>query len=740
MSMPGIKRYTFESVAQWKSGASRQLAFESEVVSTSARYAAKQVAGTTRIDRSAAITDEYCADLIWLRRSYDLVRNTTDGLRVVNRLSVGNNASTWKPRSLVSGRNRLWLLLQRKGSPVESRVLRYDSQGRYPRQIDGFTRPVLAMASDRRDGIWAVVGGDDRNAEAIHIESNGDIVQHIAVGAPLRRAAVDTTCDGKRIVILDYKPQIDECEEQKGWRLWLADLCVKDECGRPHPFKVFYALPKRDRVCHSKVPNFRPQLLAIDKQNNIHVLQRKTGELWTLDFDGYVIRQHSRTLDQCELPIAGLTAHTGLSISARRGVFRLRATNLAETTSKSYSPAYVTPTLTSPDGETSGWLRADIDVELPKKVLIEVDVATSNDKKVAEQISQILADDTVPKAAQLAQVESRLTWDEKLTRRFQANDEPLHSIHVPLHTITETYVWLRIRITTESGAHAPTLYRMRVYYPNISYLQYLPAVYRENEAAAAFLRSFIATFETLFGNLDTELAELPARIDPATAPDDWLPYLLRWLGLPAAPELTAVVQQKLLMAAPELLRTRGTVAALENFLAIVSGPGFDVVDSGRGPNPWVLPDACRSGAGIRLGDGTLVLSQMRPAFRLGLTSHLKSRRLGYQKVDQAQLFLRRYATVEVRIVAEQADRERLRELLDRYLPYFIPAHCRYTLRFVAASELQGYGRLDEDLRFAQEAPRRLGDASTIGTLPLGAGVLAESASALGLLDTDLYLS
>lgn len=135
-----------------------------------------------------------------------------------------------------------------------------------------------------------------------------------------------------------------------------------------------------------------------------------------------------------------------------------------------------------------------------------------------------------------------------------------------------------------------------------------------------------------------------------------------------------------------------------------------------------------------------MLEQQRPAFRLGRSSVLNEQRLGYQKADTAALFVRRLAMVEVRVAVQRPDRNRMREVLERYLPYFIPAHCRYLLRFVAASELQGYGRLDEDLRLADESPPRLGDASRIGRLPLGSREPRDSISDFRLLDVDLYLS
>ncbi len=741
MSMPGIKRYTFETAEQWKSGASRHLGFEPGAVTASARYRAIQIKETSHKDRTRAFTYEFCADLAWVRRNFKLMRNSSAGLREVERLSVGRAARTWKPSALASGKLYFWLLIRRRGTPTETRIYRYNNVGQGRRRVDVVRRPVLAMCTDRQDGVWVVLGGDNENATVVRIGADGAVGEQLSIDARLKRAAITATCDGKRLVVLDYAPQITECDPQKSWRLWSLDLCDRTPEGRKNTaFRVIYSLPRRDGVCHTDAPLFRPQLLAIDCADVIHVVSRKDGQLWSLDISGFVIRQHAETLDRCDLPIVGIAANHELAVSARRGVFRLRPTMVAEATTGDYQPTYITPTMTSPDGEVTGWSRADIDMNLPAGVTVEVDVATSSDPVVASQVNQILADDTTPRAAQLAQLEARLTWNESYSRRFQAGDDQVSSVHVPLHGVTDTFVWLRIRVFAESGAQVPVIRAMRVYYPNISYIEYLPAVYRADKTSAHFLRSFLAIFETLFGNLDAELAALPEKIDPATAPNDWLPYLLRWLGLPPATELSTGAQRELLKAAPDLLRARGTQSALEALLRIVVGDAFEVIDSGTQASPWVLPSSCRPGIGSRLGNGTLILGNKRPAFRLGSTSRLNKRRLGFQKTDSAALFLRRHAVIQVRVAAARDNRDELRDLLDRYLPYFIPAHCRYSLQFVDPAQIRGHGRLDDDLRLANLAPRRLGDASIIGTLPLGSARPDHPAGDNGFLDVDLILS
>ena len=290
-------------------------------------------------------------------------------------------------------------------------------------------------------------------------------------------------------------------------------------------------------------------------------------------------------------------------------------------------------------------------------------------------------------------------------------------LRYPLHEIDETHLWLRLRVHSIPGGPPPAVRTLRVFYPDISYTRYLPAVYQETPAAARLLRRLMAVFESVFGDLETELVELPRRIDPQTAPEAWLPFLLSWLGLPAATELEPGDQRKLLVRAADLLSSRGTVSALQDLLELLVGRGFAVTDNAAGPAPWTLPARRRAGGGPRLGCDTLVLAQRQPGFRLGCAA-LGEEPLGYSTLEPARLFARRSGSVQIWVAASGRRRQRLEPLLHRYLPYFIPAHCRFRLRFVSAGELRRCPRLGPDLILEGGGPARLGDDARAGSLRL----------------------
>jgi phage tail-like protein len=523
---------------------------------------------------------------------------------------------------------------------------------------------------------------------------------------------------------LDAKPFFEHCDIPLQWRLWVVNVREREP-----KVRFVFSLPEMDVACVRDYPTFRADRLAIDREDGIHVLASASGELWTLSLEGEVSAQHPGTMPTMWLPINTLAANKDLVLSGGGGVARLRATPDAVPDAIS---TYITPAMVSPDGAQRGWMRADLDINMEQGAAVEVSVAATRDNNLVDAVATLFSKESLPPSTRLRQIDYRLPWSEERTKIYRGGESPAgRLLRYPLHEIDATHIWLRVRIHAMGGAKAPRLNSLRVLYPNISYTRYLPAVYQEDKAAAKLLRRLMVIFESLFGDLDTELAGLPRRIDPKTAPEDWVPFLLRWLGLPSPTELDPETQRRLLTSAPDLLRNRGTVTALEGLLRIFVGEEFSVTDNGAGPAPWTLPRRGRAAQGPRLGCDTLVFAQRQPGFRLGCSARLGEQALGYSVLDPVDLFAKRSSGIEIRIAADGERRERIQPLLQRYLPYFVPAHCHYHLRFVPKDRLSRTWMLGE-LRLQAESVSRLGGAR------LGEAPLPESTSEGVVLDRSRF--
>lgn len=137
------------------------------------------------------------------------------------------------------------------------------------------------------------------------------------------------------------------------------------------------------------------------------------------------------------------------------------------------------------------------------------------------------------------------------------------------------YLWLRIEL---QGARfsTPRLRTVRAYFPRLSYLRYLPAIYREDDASRAFLERFLSIFESEFVGVEEEIGRMTQYLDPDGIPPAFLDWLGDWLALSPDETWPESARRELLSRAPALFRDRGTpnglLALLNLYLSHVADP------------------------------------------------------------------------------------------------------------------------------------------------------------------------
>ena len=125
--------------------------------------------------------------------------------------------------------------------------------------------------------------------------------------------------------------------------------------------------------------------------------------------------------------------------------------------------------------------------------------------------------------------------------------------------------YLQLELTVEgTGRATPALRALRAWYPRFSYLDhYLPAIYREEPAAASFLERWLANFEGFYTNLEDKIEQVAALFDPRTAPATDLDWLACWLGLALDPLWPEDRRRFFIRHAHEIYRLRGTVPGVQ---------------------------------------------------------------------------------------------------------------------------------------------------------------------------------
>lgn len=670
MGPPRERAYRFDASGHWRAGAAKGLA---------ARGGGLVVApplAPTRIEPSeagAVAALGPCGRLMWLREADgDLVELHAFGAERQGRIAV-RTAEAIHP-----GPSRLWVRAGERLRLYAARTLQELGEVR--------VRGLVGMAPDGCDGLWLlVVGEGGTNVRRITAAGRFD-EPPVAVAEATAPVAVASDPQRRRLAILDAPAEAAPAESE--WRLHLVDLAA----GKAHP-PLRFALPPEAQP---------PRSIVLDPEGGIHIVSSAVPAVLAAvsDEGGETARQ------EIGLPrsrrVEGLLWAGGPILACDDGLYALGAAQEDEDGAPPAEAIFVTPTLKSPPDTPGGWNRAEIDVDLPVGAELRATIFASSSVALARDVDEALAASAGRPSARLALMEALLAKMPAREVRSQSyKGAGSQVLHLLLDGVAEPFLWLRLQISCPAGAGEAALKSLRVRYPDRSWLDDLPAIYRDQPGPAAQLRRFLAPFETVYRDIDEAIDGLPARIDPATAGADQLGWLLGWLGFPPTDGLPSNVQRRLLQAAGGLLCGRGTLAALREMLDIVTEGHAEAEDPAATTGFWVI------GAGSgrlspRLGSGTLIVARRESGFRPGAI-RLGEAHLPPLCTDIGRTVGARCARIAVRIDVDPDRRPAILPIVASLLAMFVPAHCAIDLQVGRAGRSRRGGRLDRGWRLAGEA-------------------------------------
>ncbi|MBN1656886.1 MAG: hypothetical protein JXA93_00720 [Anaerolineae bacterium] len=133
--------------------------------------------------------------------------------------------------------------------------------------------------------------------------------------------------------------------------------------------------------------------------------------------------------------------------------------------------------------------------------------------------------------------------------------------------------------------------------PRGRYLDYLPAIYRDDDLMGRFLM----LFESFWAPVSRQIESMPNYFDPRMTPPEFLPWLASWIDLVLDERWPIDKRRRLLAAAAALYRKRGTRQGLEEYLEIYTGARPRIIEH-RAHN-FRLGQGARLGPGVALGRG-----------------------------------------------------------------------------------------------------------------------------------------
>jgi phage tail-like protein len=317
-----------------------------------------------------------------------------------------------------------------------------------------------------------------------------------------------------------------------------------------HSIEIFNSKGKFEKGINLGFEGFKPSSIAVDNDGNIIVgnvgrrelvspirIDHVTGNISSLEYYGRSDRVFfSRVaLHDYHLYIINL---------ARRDKQYLKKDNRIDLMKKSKKYVSTGTYVSKPlDSQSSGllWHKFVLDSKIPNNTSIQFSYYTSDN-----------ADDDPSDA----------TWVTVAFDNLAPN--PNDAL---INTSGGQYLWFKLNLFSQEDMSAtPSVSSVRAYFPRLSYLRYLPAVYQADFTSKAFLERFLSLFETFFSNMEDKIFSFSRYIDARSTPDKFLPWLASWIGLSFDQRWSNEDIRRFIEEAPDLYKKRGTRDGLEKIL------------------------------------------------------------------------------------------------------------------------------------------------------------------------------
>ena len=289
--------------------------------------------------------------------------------------------------------------------------------------------------------------------------------------------------------------------------------------------------------------------------------------------------------------------------------------------------------------------------------------------------------------------------------------------------------WFGAEFSSE-GLTSPALEQMRIDFDYPTLLNYLPAIYRDDERGRNFLARFLTLFESQFGDVENEMSHLAAVFDPAGAPADWLAWLGSWLALEVGEAWDEALKRRAIAEAFDAYSRRGTVEGLRAALKRFAGVDVRIQEPLQHATWWLLAgdegsDSSMSSAAAEnsvLEFSTMLAPAEAQGAVVGTTAVLDSSHVISGEDLGAPLFEDIAHQFTVQVYRGQATSAEGRAAVRAVIEREMPAHTAYHLCVVEPSLRIGFqARIGVDTVIAGPPPPTVLDPSVgpMGVLVLG---------------------
>ncbi|MEJ2567397.1 MAG: phage tail protein, partial [candidate division WOR-3 bacterium] len=139
------------------------------------------------------------------------------------------------------------------------------------------------------------------------------------------------------------------------------------------------------------------------------------------------------------------------------------------------------------------------------------------------------------------------------------------------------YLWLKLTLRGNKK-ETPLVKKLKIYYPRLTYLEYLPGIYQTDPTSKLFLEQFLSIFAHFFEGIEDEVDNIVRYFIPGATPVKFLPWLASWLSLSLNDKWPVEKKRLFIHKAHELFKKRGTLEGLQEVLEIFTEKKFQIIE------------------------------------------------------------------------------------------------------------------------------------------------------------------
>lgn len=198
-----------------------------------------------------------------------------------------------------------------------------------------------------------------------------------------------------------------------------------------------------------------------------------------------------------------------------------------------------------------GWHKILLDADIPLGTSVTVQTYTAETKKDFLEIKSL---------------------DESFWQTNQKN-----AADFLLQSSPGRYLWLKVTLKGNKSK-TPLVKRIRIYYPRLTYLEYLPGIYQQDPASKLFLEQFLSIFEHFFEGIEEKIDNIVRYFIPGATPVEFLPWLASWLSLSLNDKWPTEKKRLFIRKASDFFKKRGTLKGLQEVLEIFTEKRFQILE------------------------------------------------------------------------------------------------------------------------------------------------------------------